>query len=1157
MPQIAPHVVYVGPQLSGQDLGPLRPTTTITVVALMPIKDYQRLYLEAQMIGNGQLNMTKAQLFEKYGDPKKAEEVASYFRSQGFTVQYVNPVMVVAYAPAHVVERTFQVSLHVYNFSGLIYYAPTSKPSFIPQLNGVTVLGLTNFTKIRPMYHHTVLGYFSGDRFVPALNGTNFHLTYLPLTLPQIAQAYNVTPGGKGVNVAIIVMYGNPTIYQDVQAFDKEYNLPPTNLTIVPLGPYQPELGITSGWAVETALDVEAVHAVAPYAHIYLVVASNVEALLASIPYVVSALNVSVVSMSWGLPNNLIAANGMFIYFMGNAFPNVPYLDLWFAIGNALGITFFASSGDGGAFSYTMTHYGGTSWPSSSPFVVSVGGTSLYPALVNGSYGYPNSVVKYSYETAWSVQSFNFPILGGGGGISANEPKLPFQPANYTSRVTPDVSADGNPYTGGIITVYGIKVLIGGTSMSAPIWAGIAADIVSTLKKNLGWFLPVLYEIYSNKELYKRAFHEITFGFNGAFYASKGYNLVTGLGTPDYYNLLKAVNETLNRQSLKVSVTTFANGYSLPWYNVNTTFQVVAYITYPNGSIVRSGEFAAYIYTDKGFISKVDLRFNGTYWVGEYTILPITPGGEWLIYVNGSSGAHAGSGASLIDVGPAIAILTPVPFPFFYYLPPNFPLSSLVLAYDVDGNPINASSLKGSLVYNGKVVLNLTFVKASARDVGLPVSPEGLYVARFSIITGMPQGVYLLFVNGSGYSVFTYATFGLNLLAVALPQVIGPEVMVSRGINLTIFTLSVATDTLQGYFTTNVTAYIYSPDGKLVKSTRLTPAPATTQFGVIYAFGLQEANVTLNLGQSGWYEVVIVGTYDSTSGTQIGNYTLWFYYTPSTPRVEVKPLGTVSTGQTVLIEVSLTLPNGTLIKEGNVAVNLVPANLYSRAIDYEVSNLVPLSFNETTRTWQGVVTFPSQLNESLTGLSGNSYSLSGQWYVEVLGVTPYGVVNQYVPVTVSPHTFLYTTVISPKNLATFTTNGLLRGVSAPNLTIIDVKGLTIEDSNFGVLVVSNSSVTILNSKMNTLVVERGDATVVNSVFQNSPVGVVAKNSKVILVNDQFVNVTTKVYSTSGQVVAYPEDQISSISARTDLGLVIGAVALVLAAIALISAGKRR
>ncbi|MCG2883928.1 MAG: hypothetical protein L7H12_06230, partial [Sulfolobales archaeon] len=95
--QLQPHVYYVGPQLQGQKIGPLNPLTPITVVAFIPPKDYQRLYLEAQMIGNGQLNLSKYQLFQKFGDTEKAEEVANYLKSYGLTVQYVTPVMVIAY----------------------------------------------------------------------------------------------------------------------------------------------------------------------------------------------------------------------------------------------------------------------------------------------------------------------------------------------------------------------------------------------------------------------------------------------------------------------------------------------------------------------------------------------------------------------------------------------------------------------------------------------------------------------------------------------------------------------------------------------------------------------------------------------------------------------------------------------------------------------------------------------------------------------------------------------------------------------------------------------------------------------------------------------------------------------------------------------------
>lgn len=1139
-PFVVPHVVYVGPQLSGVKIGPLDPNSTVTLVVLIPPKDAQELYLLAQEIGKGQIHMTKAQLFQSLGDPTKAEEVSDFLKSHGFNVQVVTPVEVVAYSTAYNVEKAFGVTLYLYNFSGQVYYAPSSTPPYVSALKGTVVLGLTNFTKVQPMYYSIPLGYYEGSKFVPAMNGTNFHLTFQPLSLLQIAQAYNVSQDGKGVNVAIIDMYGDPTLYQDLALLDSKYHLPPANVTIIPLGPYEPTLGIISGWGIETALDVETVHAMAPYAHIYLMVASNALALFAAIPYVVSALNVSVVSMSWGLPENLVSANGMFIYFQGLVFPNIPYLDFWFALGSALGTTFVASSGDGGAFSYTMTSYGGTSWPASSPFVLAAGGTSLYPVLVNGSYGYPNSTVKYGYETAWSIMPFNFPLIGGGGGVSALEPKLPFQPGNYSSRLVPDVAADANPYTGAVVYAYGIAMVIGGTSLAAPIWAGVIADLESQLHKDFGWLNPLLYQVYDNSTLYNEAFHQVTFGFNGIYYAHLGYNLVTGLGSPNYYGLLKALNHTLAKPELKVSVTTFAEGYSLPWYNTKTTFEIVAFVTYPNGTIVNRGKFTAFISTSQGIISEVPLKFNGTYWVGRYTILPTSPGGEWLVYVNGTSSSWLnGYGASLVDVGPSVAIVYPIPFPYSYYLPPNTPLRAVITAYNINGTPMNLSSVKGDLVMYGKVIENLTFIQPSG---GFP----GEYVAQFSVITGTPQGVYLMFVNGTGFSVFTYVTVGLNLLAVGIPQVIGSESVVSKGQKLVLFSETFATDTGLGLFTSNVTAYVYSPQGKLVEVVHLTPAPATTQFGVVYAFGLQEANLTLNSTEPGWYKVVLSGVYNSTAGPEYGNYTMWFYYSPVSVKVTLVKLGSLTAGQVFLVNASITYPNGTPVTYGSFIANVVPNYLYPSAINYEVANAVQLSYNSTTKTWTGLVTLPSQFNETLSGISGNSYSLSGTWDLEIVGSSPLGSVDVYFPVTVSPQAYLYLDKITPENLDQLTTNGVLNGVSSYSLTIEGVRNLVIYDSQFGLLNVTNSSVVIVNSRIHSLYALNSNVTVVNSLIYDSPLGVYSVGSNVKLMDTPFVNVSSPYYVKSGAVEVYPTSVPTYYEPLTLAALAVAVIALIMA-----------
>src|SRR5437870_2762564 len=128
-----------------------------------------------------------------------------------------------------------------------------------------------------------------------------------------------------------------------------------------------------TGWAMETALDVEWAHAIAPGATIILSVASSsqVTDLMNAVDAAVSA-GATVVSMSWGAME----------------FSGMSYYDGHF---NRANVSFTASSGDGGA---------GVEWPAVSPYVLAVCGTSLYLDANN----------KRTSETAWS---------GRGGGASS------------------------------------------------------------------------------------------------------------------------------------------------------------------------------------------------------------------------------------------------------------------------------------------------------------------------------------------------------------------------------------------------------------------------------------------------------------------------------------------------------------------------------------------------------------------------------------------------------------------------------------------------------------------------------------------------------------------------------------------------------------------
>ncbi len=166
-------------------------------------------------------------------------------------------------------------------------------------------------------------------------------------------------------------------------------------------------------------------------------------------------------------------------------------------------ITFFASSGDNGSLE--------TSYPASSPYVVSVGGTNL---VLN-----PNNSVRS--ETAWSKS---------GGGISPYE-SIPDYQITYgltsSKRSTPDVSIVGDPITGVSIYYDGSWYTIGGTSAGAPQWAAIHALGFSATNNNL---------YQKAKTAYSNYFRDITVGSNGAYTATASYDYVTGLGSPLSFN---------------------------------------------------------------------------------------------------------------------------------------------------------------------------------------------------------------------------------------------------------------------------------------------------------------------------------------------------------------------------------------------------------------------------------------------------------------------------------------------------------------------------------------------------------------------------------------------------------------------------------------------
>ena len=352
----------------------------------------------------------------------------------------------------------------------------------------------------------------------------------------QIRAAYGISAlalDGTGQTIAIVDAYDDPSIYQSLDAFDCQFGLTTSGPTLYDqYGPASSFLTVlnqngqatslpstdpngsgTDNWEVEEALDVEWAHAIAPGAQIILVEANSqsLSDLMAAVATAASQPGVSVVSMSWGFPE------GQAVFAADEAIYDGEF--------SVPGVTFVASTGDYGAAD--------PEYPAYSPNVVAIGGTSL---LLNADDSY-NSETGWGYYSSAAGHS-----IGSGGGISLYEPEPAYQRGvqSLGMRTTPDVSLVADPATGAWITdTYNLDPcnpfqVVGGTSLSAPAWAGLLAVVdqgrsaAGEPALNSSGPTEVQQALYS---LPQSDYNTITSGSNG-YSAAARYNLVTGLGTP-------------------------------------------------------------------------------------------------------------------------------------------------------------------------------------------------------------------------------------------------------------------------------------------------------------------------------------------------------------------------------------------------------------------------------------------------------------------------------------------------------------------------------------------------------------------------------------------------------------------------------------------------
>jgi subtilase family serine protease len=459
--------------------------------------------------------LTPEQFAERFG-PTEADYQAmiTLAKENGLTVTKTHSNRMVLGVSGGVgdVEKSFHVKMTSFSHPTRgEYFSADREPSVDTDIKIAHIAGLSNFSLPKPMDIRT---YAKADVTGSAPNGGMIGNDY------RAAYAPNVTLTGAGQTVALLEFDG---FYPaDVTRNFAAANLPPVPIKTLLL---EGMSGVPGRFNDEVILDIMMAAYMAPgLSSITLYEGSWTDDMLNTIATDNTAKQIS---SSWG-------------------FDTDDTIEQIFKQFQAQGQSFLQASGDSGAY------MGGVYPPSDDPNVTVVGGTSLATAGVDG---------PWSAESGWS---------GSGGGVSWNYSIPSYQQnlnltaagGNQTMRNLPDVAmiAAGGVY---LIANNGAAMTVGGTSASAPLWAGFTALVnqqaVANGNPTVGFLNPAIYAI-GNSGNYSQDFHDIRSGSNGYYTSTVGYDLVTGWGSPTGQPL---IDDLSNASSGSFTVSASANSLTL------------------------------------------------------------------------------------------------------------------------------------------------------------------------------------------------------------------------------------------------------------------------------------------------------------------------------------------------------------------------------------------------------------------------------------------------------------------------------------------------------------------------------------------------------------------------------------------------------------------
>jgi len=478
--------------------------------------------------------ISRAELEANYGAaPADVEKVRTVLTGLGMTIIQEDPASasMKAGGPADVVEDIFGIKLLHYSHDGENYRGRRGNLHIPAELDGIItgVFGLDTrrMVKRRPLRkRHKSLDL--------ARRKAAARSWFFPA---ELASIYNFPDGdGSGQTVGILE-FGGGYFEDDLATFSQNANIQMPTVRTVSVNNTPTDQ--KDGAEGEVMLDVEVVGGVCPKATIVVYFSTFdengwVSALDTAVHDAENPL--SVISVSWGYAEDAQGA------WSDGA---IDAINDTLKAAALLGVTVCVAAGDDGSDDQVGDGYAHVDFPSSSPYVLAVGGTTLRKSK-------SGKLTEVAWKDGDGLRQDN----GGstGGGVSVHFPRPGWQtvsiqsvnPGAIDGRVIPDVAADASANTGYWMVADGQGGASGGTSASAPLWAALIARINASLgaDKQVGYLTPMLYQGNKNGAgLGAASCKDITSGNNdtssvGGYSAGTGYDAVTGWGSPDGGKLL-------------------------------------------------------------------------------------------------------------------------------------------------------------------------------------------------------------------------------------------------------------------------------------------------------------------------------------------------------------------------------------------------------------------------------------------------------------------------------------------------------------------------------------------------------------------------------------------------------------------------------------------